>query len=110
MSLTTYFAAIGYKHKYDIGDRVIGKFNKIPFVGSVGNDRLVSTETGPEVTIHLDLPLLFDKIYHTIIVVKHKDIRRLHEIHPGESNTRKVIGDNSKTGGNVRRKSSKSGT
>lgn len=110
MSLTTYFQSIGYKHKYDMGDRVIGKYHKIPFVGSVGNDRLVSTDVGPEVTVHLDLPLLFDKKYYTIIVVKHKDIRRLYEIHSGESNTRKASGTDAKAGGNVRRKTAKSGT
>jgi hypothetical protein len=108
MSLTTYFASIGYKHTYDIGDRVIGKYKKMPFVGSVGNDRLVSTETGPEVTIHLDLPLLFEKKYYTIIVVKHKDIRRLHEILPERPNTGKVVGDNPETGRRVRKESTKS--
>jgi hypothetical protein len=107
MSLTTYFASIGYKHTYDMGDRVIGKYKKIPFIGSVGNDRLVSMETGPEVTIHLDLPLLFEKKYYTIIVVKHKDIRRLHEILPGKLDTGKVTGDNPETGRRVRRQSTK---
>ena len=29
-----------YQPRYQIGDRVSGKWNKIPFVGSVGNDRL----------------------------------------------------------------------
>ena len=51
---TDYFNEKGYKHTYNIGDRVFGKFNKIPFIGSVGNDRLVSEVTGPEVTVHLD--------------------------------------------------------
>jgi hypothetical protein len=75
-SLTDYFAKIGYKHTYDIGDRVEGKWNGIPFVGSVGNDRLVNEDDGPEVTIHLDLPIKYkDKIHH-ILVVKHKDIKR----------------------------------
>lgn len=75
-SLTDYFTKIGYKHTYDIGDRVEGKWNGIPFVGSVGNDRLVNEDDGPEVTIHLDLPIKYqDKIHH-ILVVKHKDIRR----------------------------------
>lgn len=105
MSLTTYFAEIGYKHTYDIGDRVIGKYHKIPFVGSVGNDRLVSTETGPEVTIHLDLPLLFEKKYYTIIVVKHKDIRRLYEIPTGGRNTGESAGNSTKAPRGVRRKS-----
>lgn len=65
-----------YRAKYNIGDRVSGKWNKIPFVGSVGNDRVVS-EAGPEITIHLDLPIKFkDKVYN-IIVVKHKDVKAL---------------------------------
>ena len=65
-----------YKAKYNIGDRVSGCWNKIPFVGSVGNDRVVS-EAGPEVTIHLDLPILYKGKTHLILVVKHRDIRLL---------------------------------
>ena len=65
-----------YKAKYNIGDRVSGKWNKIPFVGSVGNDRVVS-EAGPEVTIHLDLPIHHNGKTHNILVVKHRDIRPL---------------------------------
>ena len=29
---TDYFNKIGYKHTYNIGDRVFGHYNKIPFV------------------------------------------------------------------------------
>ena len=77
---TDYFNKIGYKHTYDIGDRVIGKWHKVPFVGTVGNDRLINHIIGPEVTIHLDLPLKYqDKIYN-FIIVKHKEIRRLKEL------------------------------
>jgi hypothetical protein len=51
MSLTTYFASIGYKHTYDMGDRVIGKYKNIPFVGSVGNvavgHEIWTTDTKP---------------------------------------------------------------
>lgn len=75
-TLTDYFKRIGYKHVYDIGDRVEGKWNKIPFVGSVGNDRLVNEDRGPEVTIHLDLPIKYKGVIHYILVVKHKDIKR----------------------------------
>ena len=73
---TDYFARIGYKHTYEIGDRVEGKWNGIPFVGSVGNDRLVDLDRGPEVTIHLDLPIKHDGVIHHILLVKHKDIKR----------------------------------
>lgn len=75
-TLTNYFEKIAYKHTYDIGDRVEGKYNGIPFVGSVGNDRLVSEDRGPEVTIHLDLPMKDGDHVHNILVVKHKDIKR----------------------------------
>ncbi len=73
---TEYFERIGYKPKYSIGDRVFGKYNKIPFIGSVGNDRLINEIDGPEVTVHLDLPMKTDKGFRSIIVVKHKDIKQ----------------------------------
>ena len=75
--LAEYFNRERYSPKYEIGDRVIGKYEKIPFVGSVGNDRYICDERGPEVTIHLDLPLLINNVIHRIIVVKHKSIERL---------------------------------
>jgi hypothetical protein len=75
VSLAEYFAANRYKAKYDIGDRVIGKWNKIPFVGTVGNDTLINELEGPRISIHLDLPIKYkDKIYN-IIFVKHKDVK-----------------------------------
>jgi hypothetical protein len=72
---TDYFNRIGYKHVYDMGDRVIGKWNKIPFVGTVGNDRLINHVTGPEITIHLDLPIKYKDVIYNFIIVKHKDIK-----------------------------------
>jgi hypothetical protein len=76
-SQTDYFNKIGYKHVYDIGDRVFGRWNKIPFVGSVGNDRLINHTTGPEVTIHLDLPIKYQHTVYNFIIVKHKDIKQI---------------------------------
>lgn len=75
---TEYFERIGYKPKYFIGDRVYGKFNSVPFVGTVGNDRVID-DTGPQVTVQLDLPMLIDKSIRTVIVVKHQDIKPLVE-------------------------------
>lgn len=72
---TDYFEKIGYKPKYWIGDRVIGKWNKIPFVGTVGNDTLINEKEGPRISIHLDLPIKFEDKIYTIIFVKHKDIK-----------------------------------
>lgn len=74
-SLAEYFKQNRYQAKYDIGDRVFGKWNKIPFVGTVGNDTVISELEGPRITVHVDLPIKYkDKIY-TVIVVKHKDIK-----------------------------------
>ena len=77
---TEYFERIGYEPKDFIGDRVFGKYNKIPFVGTVGNDRLINELVGPEITIHLDLPIKIDKDIKTFIIVKHKDVKLLKEI------------------------------
>ena len=74
-SLEEYFKLNRYQAKYDIGDRVIGKWNKIPFVGTVGNDSLVNELEGPKVSVHLDLPIKYKDKIHTIIFVKHKDIK-----------------------------------
>ena len=83
-SLADYFNKIGYKHTYDIGDRVFGHYKKIPFVGSVGNDRKINDIDGPEVTVHLDLPMKVDDVYKSVIVVKHKQIKRLKSLEDTE--------------------------
>jgi len=77
---TDYFERIGYKPKYFIGDRVSGKWNKIPFTGTVGNDRLINNIDGPEITVHLDLPIKYESKLHNFIIVKHKDIKPLKEL------------------------------
>jgi len=74
-NVANYFELNRYHGKWNIGDRVTGKWNKIPFVGSVGNDRQLNDRDGPEVTIHLDLPIKYQGNIHNIIVVKHKDIK-----------------------------------
>lgn len=81
---TDYFNKIGYNGKYQIGDRVIGTYRKIPFVGTVGNDRLLNYTDGPEITMHLDLPIKVDNVYTSFIIVKHKDIRRLQSLEDTE--------------------------
>jgi hypothetical protein len=74
---TDYFDRIGYKPKYYLGDRVFGYWNKIPFIGSVGNDTVINELEGPRITIHLDLPIKFQNKINNIVVVKHKDIKPL---------------------------------
>jgi hypothetical protein len=72
---TDYFNRVGYQATWDIGDRVTGKWNRIPFVGTVGNDRMLNERDGPEITVHLDLPIQFDNQIYNFIIVKHKDIK-----------------------------------
>jgi len=71
-NLAEYFNRNAYKPKYDMGDRVFGHWNKIPFIGSVGND-----SSKDRVTIHLDLPIMFAHVKHNVIIVTHKDIKPL---------------------------------
>ena len=78
-NLSDYFARTAYEPKYQIGDRVFGKWNKIPFIGSVGNDTVIDN-TGPRISVHLDLPLKVGDTVHNVLIVKHKDITKLKEM------------------------------
>jgi hypothetical protein len=75
VSLAEYFKQNRYQAKYDIGDRVFGKWNKIPFVGTVGNDTLINETEGPRISVHLDLPIKYKDTIYNVIIVKHKDIK-----------------------------------
>ena len=75
-----YFAANRYKPKYFLGDRVFGHWNKIPFVGTVGNDSVVCEEVGPQVSVFLDLPIKLKGTTRSVIIVKHKHISRLVDL------------------------------
>jgi hypothetical protein len=74
-SLSDYFEKNAYRSKYFLGDRVYGKFHKIPFIGTVGNDRCIDG-VNPEITIHLDLPIKYNGELKNFIIVKHKDIKQ----------------------------------
>lgn len=77
---TEYWHNREYKPKYFLGDRVFGYWNKIPFVGSVGNDTIVSEIEGPRITVIVDLPIKHNnKIFH-LVTVKHKDIKLLKNL------------------------------
>jgi hypothetical protein len=71
---TDYFNRIGYTPVYQLGDRVIGKWGKIPFVATVGNDRCIDG-VNPEITVHLDLPIKVDGELKQFLIVKHKDVK-----------------------------------
>jgi hypothetical protein len=78
-SLTDYFAKKAYQPKYFIGDRVFGKYDKIPFIGTVGNDTVISEIDGPRISIHLDLPIKVDGVVKGLLFVTHKDIKPLKD-------------------------------
>ena len=74
-NLAAYFEANRYKPTWFIGDRVEGKWNKIPFVGTVGNDSLVSEREGPRVSVFLDLPIQHEGSVRQVIFVKPNDLK-----------------------------------
>lgn len=76
-SLAEYFAANRPKSVWSIGDRVFGHWNKIPFIGTVGNDNMINELEGPRVSIFLDLPIKYGDKINRIIFVKQKDIKKL---------------------------------
>lgn len=77
-SLAEYFANNRPVPTWSFGERVFGKFNGIPFVGTTGGEGMVNEAEGSVVTVFLDLPLKYKGKWHaTFIKVKPKDIKRL---------------------------------
>ena len=76
-SLKEYFDKNRYQPKFEFMARVTGVYKGIRWIGSVGNDTVISEERGPELHIHLDLPLKIDGKYTYILVTKHKGVKRL---------------------------------
>jgi hypothetical protein len=77
MTLSEYFEQNRYKPKYEFMARVTGMHGKVRWIGSVGNDTVISEERGPELHILLDLPLKIDGEYKTVLITKHKGVTRL---------------------------------
>jgi hypothetical protein len=76
-SLTDYFAkrdADKPKAKYHIGDRVFGRWNKIPFVASV------LREEDMNVLVQTDLPLKHNDVYHNILKLARNDVKLMKEV------------------------------
>jgi len=78
-SLAEYFAEHRPQPKYQFGDRVEGKYQGIPYVGTAYTDNMRSELEGPMVSIHLDLPMKIGKEWHNYIRVKYKDIKGLRK-------------------------------
>jgi hypothetical protein len=75
-ALTEYFDCIGYKPTWFIGDRVQGRWNRIPFRGTVGNDTVISEIEGPRVSVFLDLPIKHKDKVHNILFVKPEELKK----------------------------------
>lgn len=84
MTLAEYFAQNRYQGKYQIGDRVFGKYNKVPFIGSVGTDSVRNDSEEPHVTVCLDLPLRHKGAVHNILRVPTKSVKLLKSLEEPE--------------------------
>ena len=79
MNLAEHFAANRPEPKYNFGDRVEGTYKGIPFVGTAYGDNMRNEAEGPMVSIHLDLPIKIDSVWHYYILVAYKDIKGLRK-------------------------------
>jgi hypothetical protein len=79
MNLAEYFTANRPKPRYKFGDRVEGTYMKIPYVGTAYTDNQRSEAEGPMVSVHLDLPIKIDSVWHNNIRVTYKDIKGLRK-------------------------------
>lgn len=77
MNQAEYFALHRPVARYHIGDRVEGRYQGVPYVGTVGSDVMRNEAEGSMVTVHLDLPLKLEGVYVNYIRVKYKDIKGL---------------------------------
>ena len=75
MNQAEYFALNRPAAFYEFGARVEGKYNKIPFVGSVGSDGIRRDDEEPHVTVTLDLPLKYNGVVHNVLRVLRKSVR-----------------------------------
>lgn len=87
--ITEYFARRAHQPRFHLGDRVFGYYNKIPFVGRVGAERIVSSSRGPEVSVMLYLPIENEGQQLKIITVKPDDLKPLVSIDETDKPRRK---------------------
>ena len=78
-TLAEYFSAHRPVPKYNVGDRVEGTYQKIPYVGTVYTDNMRNESEGPRVSIHLDLPMRIGTEWLNYIRVGYKDIRGIRK-------------------------------
>jgi len=80
MTLAEYFESNRPKPRYKFGDRVEGTYKGIPWVGSAYTDNQRNETEGPMVSVHLDLPMKVDSVWHNNIRVTYKEIKGLRSV------------------------------
>ena len=74
-SLAKYFSENRPQPYWKGGERVFGKYNNIPFIGSVGYENMRNMDEGLMALVHLDLPLKDGDVWRTIIRVKPRSLK-----------------------------------
>jgi hypothetical protein len=80
-NLADYFALHRPTAKWTFGERVIGNFYGIPFVGTTGGEGMVNEIEGSLVTVFIDLPVKHKGTWHTTFIkVKPSAIKKLSQL------------------------------
>ena len=74
-TLAEYFAANRPQPYWQGGERVQGKYQGTPFIGSVGYENMRNPDEGLMATVHLDLPIKENDIWKTVIRVKPQTLK-----------------------------------
>ncbi len=92
MGLAEYFEKHRPAPKWEFGDRVFGKIQNVPFVGTCGGEGMVNETEGSLVTVFVDLPVkIKDKWHTTFIKVKPSALKKLVQIEDDTDKTPKKI-------------------
>ena len=75
-----YFKENRHQSTYEFGQRIFGYWNKIPFVGTIGNDTVINESIGPQFSIHLDLPICFENTTYNVIVDKQSNFKKITKL------------------------------
>ena len=80
MNQAEYFEKNRHVAKYEFGQRIFGYWNNIPFIGTVGNDTVINESFGPQYSIHLDLPIKYQKVIYNVIVDKQSNFKKITKL------------------------------
>jgi len=77
MNLAEYFEHNRPRPRYSFGDRVEGRYQGTPYVGTAYGDNMVNELEGARVSIHLDLPMRLATGWVSYIRVSYNDIKAI---------------------------------